>query len=393
MQLHQDISLSDKPIMLWIAGASAYQSMATFLQYLEIHRITYLKTLKKIGSGAEAEIYEIPDTAPLLVLRSEILQKNGKHKKLIEFSKKTMSDDAKNLGVIKLFCIFQMNSRIFSVMPRYSFHLRDAMPAVHQLAAYDNPFVSVDSIFLKILSAVFFSSVAALAAFKNAGMTHHDVKPENIGIGPEPFDVSLADYGLLDKDRAIDDDEFQFGTCAYLPLDSSWKGVASDSWSVGFILLEMMRLVVPSKGLGISAEDSRQRIESLFCEAKLSTVDLLLTELKMFQQESGLLDSDSFVLDAVKKIALLMTQYDVHLRPSVSQLQEVANVIRPFVSTATSEEFANFCKIVENYQRSESSMSARFSDLVSSGFSPQPSTVFREEASPGIPEVVSPIPK
>lgn len=88
--------------------------------------------------------------------------------------------------------------------------------------------------------------VDALGTLLAAGFAHRDVKSANILINPNTLCIKLIDFGLSTPVRGEDDrDDVHLGTPLYmapavLRAHGYLKPVASDLWSVGIVLWEML---------------------------------------------------------------------------------------------------------------------------------------------------------
>jgi serine/threonine protein kinase len=84
---------------------------------------------------------------------------------------------------------------------------------------------------------------------RKVGVMHRDIKSENILINPSNLQIKLIDFGLAFVKKFVTEEDKDFiyiGTPMYMPpdmlkKDKPYRLVASDLWSTGIVLLEMLR--------------------------------------------------------------------------------------------------------------------------------------------------------
>lgn len=100
---------------------------------------------------------------------------------------------------------------------------------------------------------VFKQIMLGLAELHARGITHGDVKPDNVLLDDSAGDLvaKITDFGLADVQRVTLPEGFIFGTPAYIAPEVASGGVvgpAADVYSAGIVLYEMLAGYVPFTG-------------------------------------------------------------------------------------------------------------------------------------------------
>jgi len=92
---------------------------------------------------------------------------------------------------------------------------------------------------------IFQNILKALENIHSCNVAHQDLKPENIFVDPDTYNVSLLDFGLS---SFVDPSEYEYKFCGsplymspeQLNKENNYNPFAAEIWSVGTILYEML---------------------------------------------------------------------------------------------------------------------------------------------------------
>ena len=381
---------------IWVAGEPAYLRLNVFFELLQKNPKAVFSDENLLGKGGQARVYALKNndgSSSDLVLRVDTRYEDNL-RLTADFYKSFSGVDASqaDLGFVRTlaFFIFNVPLHVFStkkfcsIMERYQFDLNMAMPVIQALYSEDSAVLSVTrnagdfswkAIFLKQLYGFFASAVHALSMLKKADRVHRDIKPENFGFAPayaqtQKFLWCLSDFGglkpagslasfvgspaYLAPQKSSSHSQFELAQDDESSEETRRADFGLDTWPVGFIMLEMMRLVSATRDnpLAFTEADSKPIIQGLFVEAGLQelTMAMLITEIRDWKQALSQMisqeEKDAVILGYLKKIALLMCQYNPYKRPLAEALFEVSALLEELVSPATEAEYTLFCSAV-----------------------------------------------
>lgn len=193
-------------------------------------------------------------------------------------------------------------------------------------------------------AAVMRAMLTGLSVAHRRGLVHRDIKPDNILIGGD-HSVKLADFGLVRAaSEARQSTDQIVGTVAYLSpeqVDGSTITVASDVYSAGIVLFELLTGTVPFSGdSALSHAMARLTWDVPPPSSRISGVPQLFDELTATatarNPRDRFADADEF-LAAVDDVAahLLLPDFTVPV-PTASAAHRVAAI--PTSVTALPDE-------------------------------------------------------
>ncbi|KAI0790209.1 kinase-like domain-containing protein, partial [Irpex lacteus] len=156
-------------------------------------------------------------------------------------------DLARHKNIISLLDVFSDDTCLYIVSPIVF------MPANLHASSYIEAFGPLP---LDAAKHIFYQLVDAVALLHSKGITHCDIKPENILLDADTLDIKLIDFGnsmqlpahLMSLDPsllAMDPNPQDFhGTKAYTPPEilnhEHYSRHAADIWAMGIVLCEMI---------------------------------------------------------------------------------------------------------------------------------------------------------
>jgi TolB-like protein/tetratricopeptide (TPR) repeat protein len=220
--------------------------------------ISHYRIEERIGGGAEAAVFRARD----LVLGRDVALKfpNGsapgedRARAQLEAEARSVSAlDHPNIGVVHEIGVARLESgesRLFIAMAYYpGVTLEDRLR--------NGPLTTHDAVSYAVQTA------AGLAAMHAAGLVHRDIKPANLML-TTAGQLRIVDFGLATFiDSGVHGDGVTRGTVAYMSPEQTRgqaRGPATDVWSLGVVLYEMLVGERPFAG-----DDVADVFESIRC--------------------------------------------------------------------------------------------------------------------------------
>jgi serine/threonine protein kinase/Flp pilus assembly protein TadD len=222
--------------------------------------LSHYRILSKLGAGGMGEVYlaqdtsELGRTVALKILSSEVARDKDRLQRFTQEAR-TVS----NLNHPNILTVYE-----FGQTDSVSFMATEYVDGVtlrQHLSNHRLKLVDVLDVAIQI--------IAALNAAHEAGVTHRDVKPENVMIRRDHI-VKVLDFGLAKPTTSAAPEQVDseagtkvlvhtepglvMGTVSYMsPEQSVGKGVdhRTDIWSIGVVLYEMIAGVLPFEGKDI----------------------------------------------------------------------------------------------------------------------------------------------
>ncbi|MGI8732795.1 MAG: serine/threonine protein kinase, partial [Pyrinomonadaceae bacterium] len=218
--------------------------------------LSHYRIVSKIGAGGMGEVYlaqdvsELGRTVALKILPAEVAGDKDRLQRFTQEARTVSNLNHPNILTVHEFG--QTDSACF-IATEYV----DGVTLRQHLSNRRLKLVDILDVAIQI--------VAALNAAHEAGVTHRDVKPENVMVRRDQI-VKVLDFGLA-KPTVTSSDKIDseagtkvlvqtepgvvMGTVSYMsPEQSVGRGVdqRTDIWSVGVVLYEMIAGVVPFQG-------------------------------------------------------------------------------------------------------------------------------------------------
>jgi len=222
--------------------------------------LSHYRIISKIGAGGMGEVYlaqdtsELGRTVALKILPADVASDKDRLQRFIQEARTVSNLNHPN--VLTVYEFGQTESASFMATEYV-----DGVTLRQHLSNRRLKLVDVLDVAIQI--------VAALNAAHEAGVTHRDVKPENVMVRKDHI-VKVLDFGLAkpsapSSDKQIDSEAgtkvlvhtepgLVMGTVSYMsPEQSVGKGVdqRTDIWSAGVVLYEMIAGSVPFAGRDI----------------------------------------------------------------------------------------------------------------------------------------------